>query len=174
MSTVFAPTSHSNAEQPADEQPHYAAPPPSSQLQSGPFAHQLSPSTAAYASSPPQTALRSSRTPRHLPSNGAMASANGNGSGNGNSNSNGQPMPVPGGRINGHAHGHNNANLREMGFAGPRSPPNNKSRQSARLHLSRAITDGDRHVTCPLQVLPTGRVPGWKGMSVSAFRRARH
>jgi hypothetical protein len=56
-----------------------------------------------------------------------MASANGNGSGNGNSNSNGQPMPVPGGRINGHAHGHNNANLREMGFAGPRSPPNNKS-----------------------------------------------
>ncbi|PSN64524.1 hypothetical protein BS50DRAFT_498441 [Corynespora cassiicola Philippines] len=46
-----------------------------------------------------------------------MAGANGNG-----------PMPVPGGSHgrmgNGHGHG---ANMREMGFGGPRSPPNNKS-----------------------------------------------
>ncbi|KAH6643525.1 hypothetical protein C7974DRAFT_438418 [Boeremia exigua] len=41
-----------------------------------------------------------------------MASANGNG----------QPLAVPGGR-----NGHSGAHLREMGFAGPRSPPNNKS-----------------------------------------------
>ena len=33
-------------------------------------------------------------------------------------------MAVPGGRANGHEH---RANLREMGFAGPRSPPNNKN-----------------------------------------------
>ncbi|KAF1963651.1 hypothetical protein CC80DRAFT_396681 [Byssothecium circinans] len=48
-----------------------------------------------------------------------MAGANGNG-----------PMPVPGGSHsrtgNGHGHGHS-GNMREMGFGGPRSPPNNKS-----------------------------------------------
>ncbi|KAH7378242.1 hypothetical protein BKA66DRAFT_421346 [Pyrenochaeta sp. MPI-SDFR-AT-0127] len=42
-----------------------------------------------------------------------MAGANGN-----------APMAVPGGRINGHGNG---ANLRDMGFGGPRSPPNNKN-----------------------------------------------
>lgn len=113
MSTAFAPTSHPNAEA-GDEQPHYELPPPSSHLQNGPFAHQLNPSTAAYASSPPQNTHRSARALRQQPPNGGMASANGNG-----------PMPVPGGRMNGHGNG---AHLREMGFAGPRSPPNNKSR----------------------------------------------
>jgi hypothetical protein len=116
METAFAPTSHPVPNAEADlEQPHYS--PPSSQLHDGPFAHQLNPTSAAYASSPPQNAHRSARALRQYDSkNGAMASANGNG----------QPMPVPGGRMNGHGNG---AHLREMGFAGPRSPPNNKSRQ---------------------------------------------
>ncbi|KAF2631377.1 hypothetical protein BU25DRAFT_437186 [Macroventuria anomochaeta] len=118
MSTAFAPTSHPNAE--ADEQPHYGLPPPSSHVQNGAFAHQLSPPTAAYASSPPQNAPRPARALRQTSTNsgtaltGGMASANGNG----------QPMAVPGGRVNGHGNG---AHLREMGFAGARSPPNNKS-----------------------------------------------
>ena len=139
MSTAFAPTSHPNAEA-GDEQPqpHYEQlPPPSSHVPSnGPFAHQLNPSTAAYASSPPQNTHRPARALRQQqqqqqPPNGAMASASANG--------NGQPVPVPGGRINGHGHSHghgnghgNGAHLREMGFAGPRSPPNNKSRSLAR------------------------------------------
>jgi len=99
----------------ADEQPHHGLPPPASQHQNGPFAHQLERSPAEYASSPPQSAHRPARALRQHASNGGMASAD----------ANGQPMPVPGGRINGHGHA---ANLREMGFAGPRSPPNNKSR----------------------------------------------
>lgn len=110
MTTAFAPTNP----EPADEQPHHEFPPPS-HLQSGPFAHQLNPPAAAYASSPPQNAHRPARALRQPSSNAAMASSNGNG----------QPMPVPGGRVNGHGHA---ANMREMGFAGPRSPPNNKSR----------------------------------------------
>ncbi|KAF2134672.1 hypothetical protein P153DRAFT_278819 [Dothidotthia symphoricarpi CBS 119687] len=44
-----------------------------------------------------------------------MAGANGNG-----------PVPVPSGRM-ANGHGHGGANLREMGFGGPRSPPNNKN-----------------------------------------------
>lgn len=114
MSTAFAPTSHLNGEA-GDEQPHHDLPPPL-HLQNGPFTNQLNPSTAQYASSPPQNTHRPVRPLRQDASNGVMASANGNG----------QPMPVPGGRINGHGHA---ANLREMGFAGPRSPPSNKSRQ---------------------------------------------
>jgi hypothetical protein len=121
MSTAFAPSQphpHPNAEG-GDEQPHHEFPPPS-HVQGGAFAHQLKASTAAYASSPPPNTQRPTGTLRQHSSNGGMASANGNG--------NGQPMAVPGGRTNGHGgHGHG-GNLREMGFAGPRSPPNNKSR----------------------------------------------
>jgi hypothetical protein len=124
MSTACYPAP--NAEADEQQQPHYDAP-PSSQLHDGPFAHQLNPTTAAYASSPPQNAHRPARGLRQhdssLQSNGAMASASASASANGN----GQPMAVPGGRMNGHGHG-NGAHLREMGFAGPRSPPNNKSR----------------------------------------------
>jgi hypothetical protein len=121
MSTACYPAP--NAEADEQQQPHYDAP-PSSQLHDGPFAHQLNPTTAAYASSPPQNAHRPARGLRQhdssLQSNGAMASASAS------ANGNGQPMAVPGGRMNGHGHG-NGAHLREMGFAGPRSPPNNKS-----------------------------------------------
>ena len=121
MSAAFAPSPSYRPRAEADEPPHHQEqlPPPSTQLQpqvqDGPFAHQLNPSTAAYASSPPQNTHRPARALRQQPPNGGMASTNGNG----------QPMPVPGGRINGHGNG---AHLREMGFAGPRSPPNNKSR----------------------------------------------
>lgn len=140
MSAAFAPSPsyRPRAEAQADEPPHHQEqlPPPSTQLQpqqlpDGPFAHQLNPPTTAYASSPPQNPPRPSRALRQQHSSGGMASTNGNGNGNGNghgqgsSNPSGQPMPVPGGRVNGHGNG---AHLREMGFAGPRSPPNNKSR----------------------------------------------
>jgi hypothetical protein len=130
MSAAFAPSPSYRPRAEADEPPHHQEqlPPPSTQLQpqqlpDGPFAHQLNPPTTAYASSPPQN--------RQQHSSGGMASTNGNGNGNGHghgngsSNPSGQPMPVPGGRVNGHGNG---AHLREMGFAGPRSPPNNKSR----------------------------------------------
>ena len=128
MSAAFAPTSHMHSRAEADE-PHHELPPPSSQLHDGPFAHQLNPPTTAYASSPPPNPPRPPRALRQQPPNGVMASANGNnGRGDGNGNGNGQPMPVPGGRVNGHGNG---AHLREMGFAGPRSPPNNKSRPCA-------------------------------------------
>ncbi|KAF1848612.1 uncharacterized protein K460DRAFT_375446 [Cucurbitaria berberidis CBS 394.84] len=108
--TTFAPSSF-----PADvaEAPHQDFPPPQ-HLQHGPFSHQLSPPKSTYTSSNPQISRRGSRDLRHQGSNGAMAGANGNG-----------PMAVPGGRINGQQG--NGANLREMGFGGPRSPPNNKN-----------------------------------------------
>ncbi|KAF2268526.1 hypothetical protein CC78DRAFT_373240 [Lojkania enalia] len=104
------------------DSPHHEIPPPQ-HLQhnhnNGPFSHQLGaanpPFAALSASNPPRIGHRSSTDLRHASANGAMASANGNG-----------PMPVPGGphaRMgNGHA-----ANMRGMGFDGPRSPPNNKS-----------------------------------------------
>lgn len=157
MSAAFAPSNHPHPRAEADE-PHHELPPPSSQLHDGPFAHQLSPPSTAYASSPPQNPPRPPRALRQQPPNGVMASANGNG----------QPMPVPGGRVNGHGNG---AHLREMGFAGPRSPPNNKSRHWQTPEPAPAA-DAHRHLPRPLQVLSPGCVPGWKGLSVSALRRA--
>ncbi|KAF1945656.1 hypothetical protein EJ02DRAFT_338262 [Clathrospora elynae] len=111
--TAFVPTGL-----PSDvaNAPHQELPPPLPQaphLQHGPFSHQLNPPNPPYASTTPHMSRRASRDLRHQPSNGAMAGANGNG-----------PMAVPGGRTNGHEH---RANLREMGFAGPRSPPSNKN-----------------------------------------------
>lgn len=120
--TAFAPTSF-----PTDlaGTPHHEPPPP--RHPPGPFAHQSNqsnPPNPPVTSNPPHLSRRSSRDLRHHLSNGAMAGANGNG-----------PMAVPGGRINangggggggGNGNGHG-ANLRDMGFAGPRSPPNNKN-----------------------------------------------
>ncbi|CAN9161143.1 unnamed protein product [Alternaria alternata] len=105
---TFAPT---NFPSDVGEKPHQEPPP--QHLQHGPFSHQLNPPTAPYTSNPPQISRRASRDLRPQHSNGAMAGANGHG-----------PMAVPGGRINGQEH---RANLRDMGFAGPRSPPNNKN-----------------------------------------------
>ncbi|KAH7081383.1 hypothetical protein BKA63DRAFT_530440 [Paraphoma chrysanthemicola] len=111
--TTFSPTSLANADL-ADVPHHRDLPPPQHLPQHGPFAHQLNPPAAAFASSTPHISRRTSRDLRHHASNGAMAGANGNG-----------PMAVPGGRMgNGNGHG---ANMREMGFGGPRSPPNNKN-----------------------------------------------
>lgn len=71
-----------------------------------------------------------------------MAGANGN-----------APMPVPSGggpqgRMgNGHGQG---ANLRGMGFDGPRSPPNNKSEEYKSLKSVRKLSfiPGTSHVPC--------------------------
>lgn len=86
--------------------------PPPPQLQhGGAFSHQT-PFSPGTASNPPRLNHRPSNDFRHASANGSMAGANGNG-----------PMPVPGG-----PHGRmSNAHLRDMGFGGPRSPPNNKS-----------------------------------------------
>ncbi|KAE8837808.1 hypothetical protein P3342_000631 [Pyrenophora teres f. teres] len=110
---AFAPSKFPSdvVEKPHQEPP--PPPPPPPHLQHGPFSHQLNPPTAPFPTNSPQLSRRTSRDLRHQPSSGAMAGANGHG-----------PMAVPGGRVNGHEH---RANLREMGFAGPRSPPNNKN-----------------------------------------------
>lgn len=112
--------------------PHHEPPPRPLQVQHGPFAHQLNPSPSPSPSPQPHAPTPSSSpspSPSAQPharpssralvlghhlSSAAMAGANAH-----------APMAVPGGRINGHDH---RANLRDMGFAGPRSPPNNKSR----------------------------------------------
>lgn len=107
--TAFSPTSHPISD--LTDTPHLDLPPPQQHLANGPFSHQLNPPASAFAAHNTQPPRRQSRDLRQHASNGAMAGANGN-----------EPMPVPGGRINGQG-----ANLREMGFAGPRSPPNNKS-----------------------------------------------
>jgi hypothetical protein len=147
---TFAPT---NFPSDVGDKPHQEPPP--QHLQHGPFAHQLNPPTAQYTSNPPQISRRASRDLRPQHSNGAMAGANGHG-----------PMAVPGGRINGQEH---RANLREMGFAGPRSPPNNKS-TSRQYETVLASANKGRYLTRALQVLPTRRMSGWEGVSVLAFR----
>ena len=85
------------------------------QHQQSPFSHQLNPPTSPYSPVSPLHHSASLRLPRRSSSTAStMPGANGNG-----------PMPVPGGphgRMN-----NGNAHLREMGFNGPRSPPNNKS-----------------------------------------------
>lgn len=129
--------------------PHQDEPPPPPlphphplPLPHGPFSHQLSPpsasaSTSASYSHTPPVSRRPSRNLRHQLSNGAMAGANSH-----------APMAVPGGRINGHDH---RANLRDMGFAGPRSPPNNKSASPCAFSFSlpSLLTAPDTsHVPC--------------------------
>jgi hypothetical protein len=107
---TFSPSPSSRPSADAADAPHHQRlPPPQHQhqhLHSAPFAHQLSPSTSNFATSP-HVSRRASRDLRHHASNGAMAGADGN-----------RPMAVPGGR-NGNSHG--------MGFGGARSPPNNKN-----------------------------------------------
>ncbi|EUC37986.1 hypothetical protein COCVIDRAFT_26685 [Bipolaris victoriae FI3] len=109
---TFAPSNF--ALDAGDDKPHHEPPPPP--LPHGPFAHQLNPPpTQPYSSATPKLSPRPSRDLRHHLSSGAMAGANTH-----------APMAVPGGRINQPAHDHR-PNLRDMGFAGPRSPPNNKN-----------------------------------------------
>lgn len=130
---TFAPT---NFPSDVGDKPHQEPPP--KHLQHGPFSHQLNPPAAPFSPNPPQISRRASRDLRHQLSNGAMAGANGH-----------APMAVPGGRING-GHEHR-ANLREMGFAGPRSPPNNKSRSrydAANLHQQFLTCADTSHVPC--------------------------
>lgn len=112
---TFAPSNF--ALDAGDDKPHHEPPPPP--LPHGPFAHQLNPPpTQPYSSATPKLSPRPSRDLRHHLSSGAMAGPNTH-----------APMAVPGGRINQPAHDHR-PNLRDMGFAGPRSPPNNKSMYS--------------------------------------------
>ncbi|KAF2106319.1 hypothetical protein BDV96DRAFT_654877 [Lophiotrema nucula] len=105
--TAFSPNRH----QPdlADNTPHL--PPPGA-----PFSHQLdtsaAPFTALNNANPPRISHRPSGNFRHDSANGSMANGNG-------------PMPVPG--PHGRMSNGQGANLRNMGFDGPRSPPNNKS-----------------------------------------------
>ena len=128
---AFAPSKFASD---VGEKPHQEPPP--QHLQHGPFSHQLNPPTAPFPASSPQVSRRTSRDLRHQLSSGAMAGANAHG-----------PMAVPGGRVNGHEH---RANLREMGFAGPRSPPNNKSRSKCAyiLHLPVLTRPDTSHVPC--------------------------
>jgi hypothetical protein len=116
--TTFAPTSQPNSDLPdgPHHHHHHQQPPPPQHLSHGAFAHQLNPPASSFTSNnSPQVSRRASRDLRHHASNGAMAGPNGNG-----------PMAVPGGRMaNGNGHG---GNMREAGFNGARSPPNNKSR----------------------------------------------
>ncbi|KAF1830936.1 hypothetical protein BDW02DRAFT_601258 [Decorospora gaudefroyi] len=109
---TFAPT-----QLPSDvgDKPHQETPPQHQHqhLPPAPFSHQLNPPTAPHTPDTPQISRRASRHLRHQLSNGAMAGANGHG-----------PMAVPGGRANGYEY---KASLREMGFGGPRSPPNSKN-----------------------------------------------
>ncbi|CAI6335515.1 unnamed protein product [Periconia digitata] len=118
-----------------DDKPHYNdVPPPPLQPQQHAFAHQLSPpppppphsysstptttNSASSSSQPPRISHRPSGDFRHT-SSGNMPAQNPNGS-----------MPVPAAAAshsrmsNGHAQP---SNMRDMAFAGPRSPPNNKS-----------------------------------------------
>ncbi|KAF2012128.1 hypothetical protein BU24DRAFT_465697 [Aaosphaeria arxii CBS 175.79] len=101
--------------------PHQEVPPPPQQLDHSPFAHQLNapnpPFSPSNTSNPSHSSQRPVQDFRQPSANGKMSGANGNG-----------PVPVPSGQHgragNGPSHG---AQMREMGFGGPRSPPNNKS-----------------------------------------------
>ncbi|KAF2272132.1 uncharacterized protein EI97DRAFT_234526 [Westerdykella ornata] len=105
------------------ETPHFDLPPPAqpqAAAQHGAFGHQLPLDQRFPSGKPPQIPRNNQATSedfRHPPLPSRMPGANGNG-----------PLPVPSGphgRMgNGHAH---ERHMREMGFAGPRSPPNNKS-----------------------------------------------
>lgn len=110
--TMTAFASRQSQEPRLSDKPHHSPPP----LQQDPFAHQLNPPPTLPQQNP-RVAHRASADFRQN-SNGAMANGN-------------APMPVPQGPhsrmgSNGHGHGHG-ANMRDMGFGGPRSPPNNKS-----------------------------------------------
>lgn len=139
--TTFAPPNSSSAQDLADP-PHQDVPPPP-QLEHDPFSHQLTapnpPFSPSHKSNPIQPSRRPSQDFRRSSANGNMSGANGNG-----------PVPVPGGSHgragNGHSHG---AQMREMGFGGPRSPPNNKSKpQKFPSDLLRLTTLGTSHVPC--------------------------
>lgn len=105
----------------ADDKPHHhhlPPPPPSLQQSQDAFAHQYPNTPTSSSSQHPRISHRPSADFRHN-SSSTMPGQNANG-----------PVPVPAqpshGRMNnGHAQA---ANLRDMPFAGPRSPPNNKSR----------------------------------------------
>jgi hypothetical protein len=159
--TTFAPTaSQPPASSAPGDTPHHNPPPP--HVQHGPFAHQLHPppASAFTSNNPPQVSRRASRDLRHHASNGAMANGNG-------------PMAVPGGRMaNGHAHGGHGQNQRDMAFAGPRSPPNNKSRpwHSSQRRVQRLTAP--RYIPRALQVLPARHLPGGKSLPVPALGRA--
>ncbi|KAF2734697.1 hypothetical protein EJ04DRAFT_523400 [Polyplosphaeria fusca] len=124
----------------AAESPHHNSPPPHLQHQA--FSHQLSTAGPPFSglSSPPRPQItpRSSTDFRHASANGTMSGANGNG-----------PMPVPAGSHGRAGNGHA-ANLRGMGFDGPRSPPNNKSMRRASDPGIRLLTarKGTSHVPC--------------------------
>lgn len=108
--TAFAPRQSQEPRLP--EKPHHSPPP----IQQDPFAHQLNPPPAAVPQQNPRVAHRASADFRHNSSTTTMPNTNG-------------PMPVPAGphsRMGSNGHGHG-ANMRDLGFAGPRSPPNNKS-----------------------------------------------
>jgi hypothetical protein len=160
--TEHSTGSHPHPPELADK-PHHDLPPPA--LHHDAFAHQLSPSNPPFSPNPPRVAPRRSSDFRHSSSRDGMTGANGNG-----------PMAVPGGphgRMgNGHAHAHGATNMREMGFGGPRSPPNNKSRSPVLVHIRCAHVDCHRHLPRALQILPPGYLPGWQGLSVPALQRA--
>ncbi|KAH7118953.1 hypothetical protein B0J11DRAFT_81378 [Dendryphion nanum] len=135
--TTFAPTSRTvpGLAGLAPDQPHQEPPPPHlahnhHHAAAAAFAHQLNAPTSPYSpvspvhhQNSPRLAQRSSQDFRRSSASAStMPGANGTANANGNAHG---PMPVPGGphgRIN-----NGNNHLREMGFNGPRSPPNNKS-----------------------------------------------
>lgn len=116
--TAFAPRQSLHA-----DEPHQSPPP----LQQDPFAHQLTTPTAAML--PDQQQQQQQQHRQQPPPDFRPNSSHQQPLGPANGNAANAPMPVPAahGRMrNGHAQ-QQGANLREMGFAGPRSPPNNKS-----------------------------------------------
>ncbi|KAF2746928.1 hypothetical protein M011DRAFT_494763 [Sporormia fimetaria CBS 119925] len=125
------------------DEPRLDAPPPShAPPQSLAFSHQVPPvphtQSAAARSQNSRLNHRPSGDFRHPPGHPNMPGGNGNG-----------PMPVPGGPHgrNGHPHA---AHMRDMGFAGPRSPPNNKSKRRLRGNTTVSLTSdpGTAHVPC--------------------------
>ncbi|KAL5378619.1 hypothetical protein DPSP01_009030 [Paraphaeosphaeria sporulosa] len=113
--TAFAPRQSQSQEPRLADAPHHSPPP----LQPDAFAHQLNPPPASLPPNPRPISHRASADARHAASNAAMPAADGN-----------APVPVPGGphgRMGSNGHAAHGANLRDMGFGGPRSPPSSKS-----------------------------------------------